>query len=64
MAAVGRLAAFSLELLQEAGKVFEIRPCTESGEALHAELHRKGELLLYLVDRWYPGLSGAGAART
>ena len=41
------------ELLQEAGKVFEIRPCTESGEALHAELHRKGELLLYLADRWY-----------
>lgn len=31
------------ELLQEAEKVFEVRPCAGSGEALHAELRRKGE---------------------
>ena len=41
------------ELLQEAEKVFEVRPCAGSGEALHAELRRKGELLLYLANRWY-----------
>lgn len=38
------------ELLQEAEKVFEVRPCAGSGEALHAELRRKGELLLYLAN--------------
>ena len=41
------------ELLQEAEKVFEVRPCAGAGEALHAELRRKGELLLYLANRWY-----------
>ena len=41
------------ELLQEAEKVFEVRPCAGSGEALHVELRRKGELLLYLANRWY-----------
>ncbi len=29
------------ELLQEAEKVFEVRPCAGSGEALHAELRQK-----------------------
>lgn len=41
------------ELLQEAEKVFEVHPCAGAGEALHAELRRKGELLLYLANRWY-----------
>lgn len=49
------------ELLTEAKRIFEIRPCVKDGEPLRADrqeelraqLHGKGELLLYLEEKWY-----------
>ena len=48
------MAGHRRSFLQEAEKVFEVRPCAGSGEALHAELSQKrGNCFLYLANRWY-----------